>query len=118
MNRTKEPSIWRVFLRYLPVLIICTFFFFPVFWMVTTSLKNENDWFKIPPRLLPADDVQAGEHWYLFAPTTENLAYLLAVTVVPLQVVVDPNTGQPKLNMTTCPFDDQGNRIADPARCE
>jgi multiple sugar transport system permease protein len=118
MNRTKEPSVWRVFLRYLPVLMVCTFFFFPVFWMATTSVKNENDWFKIPPRLLPADEVQAAEHWYLFAPTSENLSYLLAVTVVPLQIVLDPNTNQPKLNMTTCPFDDAGNRIADPARCE
>jgi len=118
MHRAAEPSVLRVIWRYLPVLVISTFFIFPVFWMATTSVKNEDDWFKIPPRLFPASESLAADHWFLFAPTTENLQFLLAVTIVPLQVVLNPDTGQPKLNMATCPFDDAGNRIADPARCE
>jgi ABC-type glycerol-3-phosphate transport system permease component len=110
--------VWRVFLRYLPVLIICAFFTFPVFWMATTSLKNENDWFRIPPRLFPADEGVAADRWYLFAPTPQNLEFLLSVSIKPLNVVYDAETGQPRLNMATCPLDEAGNRVADPARCE
>jgi hypothetical protein len=118
MQQAKEPSVWRVFMRYLPVLIICTFFTFPVFWMATTSLKNENDWFRIPPRLFPANDSLAANNWFLFAPTPQNLEFLLSVSIKPLNAVYDQETGQPKLNMATCPFDEAGNRIPDPARCE
>jgi|FLYN01.1.fsa_nt_gi ABC-type glycerol-3-phosphate transport system permease component len=114
----REPDVWRAFLRYLPVLVISSLFVFPIFWMVTTSFKNRSDWFQIPPRFFPATPELADEHWYLFAPTMENLNFLLAVSINPLNVVYDEETGEPRLNMATCPFDEAGNRIADPARCE
>jgi ABC-type glycerol-3-phosphate transport system permease component len=113
------PSVWRTFLRYLPVLIVCMFFTFPIFWMVTTSLKNSQDWFRIPPRLFPATESAAADNWYLFAPTTANLEFLLSVSIKPLNVVNDEETGEPRLNMATCPTDETtGERIPDPARCE
>ena len=115
----QPPSVWRVLLRYLPVLIVCAFFTFPIFWMVTTSLKNSRDWFRIPPRLFPANESLAADNWYLFSPTDENLKFLLTVTIKPLNVVYDEETGQPKLNMATCPTDaTTSERIADPARCQ
>jgi ABC-type glycerol-3-phosphate transport system permease component len=101
------------------VLIVCMFFTFPIFWMVTTSLKNSQDWFRIPPRLFPGSEGAAADNWYLFAPTTTNLEFLLAVSIEPLNVVMDEEMGAPRLNMATCPTDETtGERIADPARCE
>lgn len=115
----REPDVLRTFLRYLPVLVITTLFTFPIFWMASTSLKNQNDWYRIPPRLIPGSESQAAENWYLFAPTGENLEFLLTMSLQPLNVVYDEETGQPKLNMATCPTDETtGERIPDPARCE
>jgi multiple sugar transport system permease protein len=113
------PSVWRTFWRYLPVLIICTLFTFPIFWMGTTSLKNSEDWFRIPPRLFPATENLAANNWYLFAPTTENLSFILSVSIKPINIILDEETAQPRLNMATCPTDPAaGDRIADPALCE
>jgi ABC-type glycerol-3-phosphate transport system permease component len=114
----QPPSVWRTILRYLPVLIVAWFFTFPIIWLVLTSFKSSTEWYQIPPSLLPANKNSAAQSDYLFEPTTENFDLILSVSFRELHVVYDEETGEPKLNMATCPYDDQGNRIADPNRCE
>jgi multiple sugar transport system permease protein len=113
----RPPSVWRAFLRYLPVLIITSLFTFPIFWLVLTSFKGSDEWYRIPPSLLPSGEEAATSSDYQFVPTTANFELILSVSFRELHVVLDEETGEPRLNMATCPFDDEGNRIADPDQC-
>jgi multiple sugar transport system permease protein len=85
----QAPSLGRTILKYVPVLIIVALFVFPLFWMFSTAFKYRVDWYAIPPRVLS------------FTPTTDNYHQLLAVAIVPLKVVIDPDTGQPRINKLT-----------------
>jgi multiple sugar transport system permease protein len=86
---TQPLGLGRTILKYVPVLIVVGLFFFPLFWMFSTSFKLRVDWYAIPPRVLS------------FNPTLDNYDQLLAVAIVPLKVVIDPDTGKPRINRLT-----------------
>jgi ABC-type glycerol-3-phosphate transport system permease component len=86
---TKPKGLGRTILQYIPVLLIVALFFFPLFWMFSTSFKQRVDWYAVPPRILS------------FTPTLQNYDQLLSIAIVPLQVLIDPATGQPKINKLT-----------------
>src|SRR5262249_32524143 len=85
----KPRGLFKTILYYIPALIIVALFFFPLFWMFSTSFKLRIDWYSLPPRILG------------FTPTLDNFDQILAIAIVPLNVVIDPATGQPKINKLT-----------------
>ncbi len=44
---------FKLGIRYFLIFITLIFFLFPIYWMITTSFKPADDWFKWPPILLP-----------------------------------------------------------------
>ncbi|MCD6291098.1 MAG: hypothetical protein J7M34_11390, partial [Anaerolineae bacterium] len=57
---------WRRFTRrllgqvmaHLVIILVGLFFFVPFLWMLSTALKSEQDVFRIPPTLLPHDNLR------------------------------------------------------------
>src|SRR5262245_17535610 len=85
----KPQGLFKTVLYYVPVLIIVALFFFPLFWMFSTSFKLRVDWYNLPPRILS------------FTPTLDNFDQLLAIVIVPVNVLTDPATGKHKINKLT-----------------
>lgn len=59
-------------LRYIGLLLLLIFFMFPIYWLLSTSLKTQVDAFSIPPK-------------WLFIPTFENYYHVLLKTDFPAQ---------------------------------
>ncbi len=59
-------------LRYVGLAILLVFFMFPIYWLLSTSLKTQVDAFSMPPK-------------WLFIPTLENYYHVLLNTDFPAQ---------------------------------
>src|SRR5258707_773564 len=51
-GRKVKQALW-VFLRYVIILIALTFFVFPMFWLVSTSIKRPEEYTHTPPIYIP-----------------------------------------------------------------
>jgi multiple sugar transport system permease protein len=58
-------------LRYVLIAAALAFFIFPIFWLITTSFKNDVDVFAMPPKLL------------VFTPTLKNFIHVFNETDIP-----------------------------------
>lgn len=51
-RRNRQPLTWQHIVQLVALLFILLMIIFPVFWMVTTSLKQTVDTFAVPPKLI------------------------------------------------------------------
>ena len=73
-------------LLYLLTILLCVTMLFPLFWVITTALKGNNDIYKVPPEFFPSEF-----HWENFQKSWDAINFgrlLLNTTIITLLNVI------------------------------